>query len=182
MKLGPAAAGADRREEDGHMAGLEQIEARLRALEDLEAIKRLKHRYFRCLDLKRWDELAECFTADAIVDYAGGRHHFEGVEAIMRFLRGALGRETGAFGFHHGHHPEIELTGETTARGIWALDNYLVVPRQRRAVLIAAYYDDEYVKLAGAWKLRRTGYTELFHEEWSRDDLPSLRLLAPAPD
>jgi hypothetical protein len=34
-------------------------------LEEIEAIKQLKYRYFRCLDSKRWAELAECFAPDA---------------------------------------------------------------------------------------------------------------------
>ena len=40
--------------------------------QELEAIKRLKYRYFRCLDLKRWDELKECFVEDATSAYGGG--------------------------------------------------------------------------------------------------------------
>jgi bile-acid 7alpha-dehydratase len=156
-----------------------ELERRIAALEDLEAIKRLKYRYWRCLDLKRWDELASCFTADATVDYGGGAYRFQGVDAIMRFLRESLGTDTGALGFHHGHHPEIDLEGPTAARGIWALDNYLFNAGRKRGVRIAAYYDDRYAKVAGAWKIAHTGYTYVFHEEWSRDDTPSLRLLAP---
>ncbi len=34
------------------------LEARIRRLEDIGAIERLKYRYWRCLDLKLWDELA----------------------------------------------------------------------------------------------------------------------------
>jgi len=161
------------------MADLAELERRLGALEDIEAIKRLKHRYWRCLDLKLWDEMIGCFTDDATVDYGGGRYRFAGVDAIMRFLRDSLARESGALGYHHGHHPEIELTGETTARGVWALDNYLFNVAQKRGVRIAAYYGDEYVKVGGEWKIRYTGYTYVFHEEWSRDDTPSLRLVAP---
>ena len=47
-----------------------------RAMDDLheiEAIKRLKYRYMRCLDQKRWAELAECFTEDATTAYGGGK-------------------------------------------------------------------------------------------------------------
>lgn len=152
---------------------------RIQALEDLEAIKRLKYRYWRCLDLKLWDELAGCFAADATVDYGSGRYRFEGVDAIMQFLRESLGRESGKLGCHHGHHPEIDLTGETTARGTWALDNYLFNAAEKRGVRIAAYYHDEYVKVGGKWSIRHTGYTTVFHEEWSREDTPSLRLVAP---
>ena len=161
------------------MTDVSDLERRVRALEDLEAIKRLKHRYFRCLDLKLWDEMAECFTPDATVDYGAGAYRFAGVDAIVRFLRESLGRETGALGYHHGHHPEIELTGEATARGIWALDNYLFNAARKRGVRIAAYYSDEYLKIGDAWRIRHTGYTYVFHEEWNRDDTPSLRLLAP---
>jgi SnoaL-like domain len=161
------------------MANLADVERRLRALEDIEAIKRLKHRYWRCLDLKLWDEMAGCFTPDATVDYGGGAYRFQGVEAIMRFLRESLGAERSLLGYHHGHHPEIDLTGETTARGVWALDNYLLDAARKRGVRIAAYYRDEYLRMGEDWKIRHTGYTYVFHEEWSREDTPSLRLLAP---
>jgi len=161
------------------MTDVAALERRIRALEDLEAIKRLKYRYFRCLDLKLWDEMAGCFAPDATVDYGGGRYRFDGVDAIIRFLRESLARETGALGYHHGHHPELELTGDTTARGVWALDNYLFNAARKRGVRIAAYYRDEYVKQDGEWRIAHTGYTYVFHEEWSRDDTPSLRLLAP---
>jgi len=38
-------------------------------LVELEKIRRLKYRYLRCVDLKRWDELENVFTADATADY-----------------------------------------------------------------------------------------------------------------
>ena len=44
---------------------------------------------------------------------------------------------------------------------------------------IGAFYDDEYVKIGGEWKLQSVGYTTVFHEEWSHDDLPSRRVLKP---
>jgi hypothetical protein len=155
------------------------LERRIRILEDVEAIKRLKYRYWRHLDLKQWDELAACFVADATVCYGDGRYRFAGVEAILRFLRESLGTESGSTTVHHGHHPEIELTGETTARGSWALYNYMFNERQKRGIRIGAYYDDEYVKVGAEWKLRYVGYTTIFHEEWSREDTPSLRVLKP---
>jgi bile-acid 7alpha-dehydratase len=161
------------------MTDITALERRIRALEDLEAIKRLKYRYFRCLDLKLWDEMATCFAPEATVDYGGGTYRFTGVDAIMRFLRESLARETGALGYHHGHHPEIDVIDESTARGVWALDNYLFNDARKRGVRIAAYYRDEYVKRDGRWVIRHTGYTYVFHEEWSRDDTPSIRLLAP---
>src|SRR5207244_13306634 len=40
---------------------------------ELEAIKRLKYRYARNLDLKDWDEVRACFTKDATAAYSGGK-------------------------------------------------------------------------------------------------------------
>jgi hypothetical protein len=151
------------------------LEQRVRALEEIEALKRLKYRYWRHLDLKQWDELAGCFTADATVAYGDGRYRFSGVAAIIEFLRKSLGTETGSVTVHHGHHPEIDLTGETTARGTWALYNYLFNERQKRGVWIGAFYHDEYVKVGGEWKQQHVGYETVFHQEWSLEDLPSLK-------
>ena len=160
------------------MADLRDIDARLGALEDLEAIKVLKHRYWRFLDLKRFDELAELFTENATASYSGGQYRFTGRDAIMAFLREALGPATGAVGFHHGLQPEIELTGPTTARGVWALHNYFFNEQQNRCVRIAAFYEDEYVKQGGVWRLQHTGYQPVFHEEWRRDDPRTVRRIA----
>jgi hypothetical protein len=159
------------------MATLEDLERRIAALEDVEAIKRLKYAYWRCLDQKRWDELAACFTEDATVSYGGGDYRFAGRDAIIGFLSKALSRESGSVGIHHGHHPEIELTGPATARGQWALYNYLFNEGQQRGVREGAFYDDEYVKVGGRWLLLHTGYTYVFHEEWSRAETKWLKVI-----
>ena len=158
------------------MSDASDLDRRVRRLEDIEAIKQLKYRYWRHLDLKQWDELAQCFAPDATVCYSSGKYEFAGVDAIMRFLSESLGHERGSVTIHHGHHPEIELLSDTSARGTWALYNYMFNVKQNRGIRIGAYYDDAYVKLAGAWKFQHIGYRYLFHEEWKRDDIPSLRL------
>ena len=58
----------------------------------IEEIKQLKYRYLRFLDTKEWDALAELFLEDATSAYGDGKYAFEGREAIMTFLRDALGR------------------------------------------------------------------------------------------
>ena len=159
------------------MSDLAELERRLGALEDIEAIKQLKYRYWRHLDLKQWDELARCFAADATVCYSSGKYEFTGVAAIMQFLSQSLGHERGSVTIHHGHHPEIELLSAASARGTWALYNYMFNLKQNRGIRIGAYYDDRYVKLDGDWKFEHIGYRYIFHEEWKRDDIPSLHLL-----
>ncbi len=159
------------------MSDLATLEHRIRQLEDLEAIRQLKYRYWRHLDCKEWEALAALFTADATVCYSAGRYEFAGVEAIIGFLRDALGGEHPPVTIHHGQHPEITLTGPDSATGIWALYNYMFNVAQNRAVRIGAYYEDRYVRLGGTWKLQHIGYRPLFHEEWPRDAIPGLKLL-----
>lgn len=151
------------------------LEHRIQRLEDIEAIKQLKYRYWRHLDLKQWDELAALFVPEATVCYSSGTYEFAGVEAIMRFLRESLGQERGSVTIHHGHHPEIAVAGDT-ATGTWALYNYMYNVRENRGIRIGAYYQDRYVRVAGEWKFAHIGYQSLFHEEWKRDELASLVL------
>ena len=65
------------------MSDVRDLERRIHALEEIEAIKRLKYRYWRHLDLKEWDELAACFAPDATVSYGDGQYSFRGIDAIM---------------------------------------------------------------------------------------------------
>jgi bile-acid 7alpha-dehydratase len=161
------------------MAEPRDLETRVKLLEDIEAIKRLKYRYLRCLDTKRWDELAETLTEDATTQYADGMYSFQGRDAIMDFLKATpLAKEGELIGTHHCHHPEIEMTSETTAKGAWALHNYLVDKKGQTGLRLCAYYYDEYVKLNGQWRIRSTGYRRIFEEVWDRNDTPSLKLTA----
>jgi hypothetical protein len=52
------------------MADLAELEARIKRLEDIEAIKRLRHKYFRCLDGKLWDQMEDCFAEDVKTSYS----------------------------------------------------------------------------------------------------------------
>lgn len=150
-------------------------------LEELEAIKRLKFRYVRSLDLKLWDELATCLTADATAAYGDGKYSFAGREQIVEFLRSALG-SWNRITTHRVHQPEIEFAGPTTATGSWALDDVVIDTDAGITLRGAAFYRDEYVKVDGEWKIRSTGYRRLYEEVESRADTPSLKLTARAKD
>jgi hypothetical protein len=144
-------------------------------LEEIESIKKLKYKYFRCLDSKRWAELADCFAPDASAAYDGGKYSFQGRAQILGFLEGALGKPT-MITLHQGHHPEIELTSPTTATGIWYLEDQVIDAKRNTTLRGAAFYHDEYVKQGGAWKLQSTGYVRTFEEVQDRSETPSLKL------
>lgn len=138
------------------------LEARIRSLEDIEALKRLKAKYWRCLDRKLWDEIAECFTEDAFADY-GPQMRFEGRQAIVKFLKDSLGRES-IISTHGGHNPEIEITGTASARATWALNDYIVIqPNTKRRGW--GFYEDEYVKENNTWRIKTTKEANIL-EEW----------------
>jgi len=158
------------------MADLAKLEARMKRFEDIEAIKRLKYKYFRTLDSKLWDELAECFTEDATTAYSGGKYSFQGKDAIMKFLKEGLNPTM--ISMHQCHHPEIELTSDTTARGVWALQDYVIVTQANISLRGAAFYHDEYVKANGEWKIKHTGYERIFEEIWDRGETKSLKITA----
>ena len=161
------------------MASLAELEARIQGLEDIEAIKRLKYKYLRCLDTKQWDGMAETFAVDATTSYSDGELSFQGRDTIMKFLReSALAGPTATIGVHHVHHPEIELTSLTTAKATWALYNYLLNKHDQSGLRLCAFYHDEYVKSGGQWLIKSTGYRRVFEEVWDRKDSPSLKLTA----
>jgi hypothetical protein len=144
-------------------------------LQEIEAIKRLKYRYMRCIDEKRWDELAECFAQDATVSYSGDRYAFAGRDSVMKFLVDSMDRDS-LLTSHRVGQPEIEITSETTATGIWALEDTVIDTQFEITLRGAAFYRDEYVKIGGQWKILSTGYERTFEEIESRKDQPSLKL------
>ena len=148
-------------------------------LHELEAIKRLKYKYLRCLDQKLWEEIRGCFTPDARCSYSGGKYAFDGRDAIVEFLRKAMGAPS-FYSSHRVHHPEIEFTSPTTATATWALEDQVIETKAQITIRGAAFYRDEYVKQGGAWLIRSTGYQRTFEEIESRTDRPSLRLTASA--
>jgi bile-acid 7alpha-dehydratase len=143
-------------------------------LEDIEGIKRLKHKYMRCVDTKKLNDLKDCFVEDASAEYGGGKYSFKGRDNIIGFLRDVM-PET-LITMHMAFHPEIEITGENTANGSWGFHDYLIEQTSNVSLRGYAYYQDEYVKVDGQWKIKSTGYTRVFEETWSRADIDSLKL------
>lgn len=150
------------------MAG-QELEARLRCLEDIEAIKKLKYAYCRLYDLGDWQGVADLFTEDA-VGHFGELGHCEGKGKIAEFVRNQR-EAVWSFMYHMVLNPVIEVSGDK-ASGIW----YAFVPVTHgvanQALWIATIYEDEYVKRGGEWKFEKLWATELFfttfEEGWAR--------------
>ena len=146
------------------MAEPNDIGKRIRVLEDIESIRKLKAKYFRCVDNNLWDEMEEVFTEDAFADY-GPDIKLEGRKAIIEFLTKTVGRESFTTA-HQGHNAEIEITSDTTAKAKWALQDRLII-KGVSTLTGWGYYDEEYVKRDGQWKIKNTRISRLL-EEWTQ--------------
>ena len=147
------------------MADLSELEKRIGVMEDIEAIKNLKAKYFRCVDKKLWEEMETVLIEDAVADYGMGIELLQGRKAIIEFLKKNLGRDS-MISVHQGHNPEIEITSDTTATGVWVLNDRLII----QTIATSSgwrYYEDEYVKVNGEWKKKSTKIINIL-EEWTQ--------------
>ena len=131
-------------------------------LSDLEDIRTVKHRYFRGIDTADMNLLASLFTDDIGVEYRGGtyRVRLEGRENMLEFLANSFNSD--AVAMHHGHMPEITLTGDDTAEGIWYLEDIFINLELQLHTIGTAIYRDQYRREDGVWKIARTEYDRVF--------------------
>jgi uncharacterized protein (TIGR02246 family) len=144
-------------------------------LVEIEAIKQLKYRYVRLLDLKEFDQMAELFVEDATAAYGDGQYSYDSREGILGFLRKALGSTT-MLTSHKVHQPEIQLSGPDTATGTWGLEDIVLLLDGALTIRGAAFYADEYVKVDGEWKIKHTGYQRVYEEMEPRS--PEIKVTA----
>ena len=110
----------------------------LTRLVEIDEIKRLKGRYSRAVDAGLWDEFASYLTEDfAFSDATHGE--FQGRDLIIQRTRAAYEAMGGGWE-HHPILPDIDITSATSATGVWTCGS--------------GRYEDEYVKVDGAWKLK----------------------------
>ena len=156
------------------MTNTDDLATRIRVLDDIEAIRQLKHRLLHGIDNERWEQVRDCLAPDATSDEFGDPPTpLEGADAIVAFLSGrAPGLEEGGIrSFHLAHHPEIDITSEREARATWSLHYFEFDTEAKTARQQAAYHFDAYVKQGDAWKLGSTGLVNLFDARWDAPDL-----------
>ena len=147
----------------------------------LEEIRRLKHRYLRCVDLKLWDEITDVFTADATASYGtpamgGKKIDLAGRDAITSFLRTNMG--PGIISVHQASQPEITVNGDT-AEGTWCFEDMIIATEYNVVIKGAAFYEDRYEKGEdGKWRIAHTGYQRTYESMLSTADLPSFQITA----
>jgi hypothetical protein len=157
-----------------------ELEAKVAELYDREAIRDLRFRYHECINEAQMAAIPELFTDDGELEF-GHLGKAKGREQIKAFFSG-LGA------------PRAE-SGERTRRGLYRvrqfIHNHVLKVNGDRAegyayleakpvyngesYVVAARYNDEYVKRDGRWLFTKMSLTPFFmvplKEGWAGDDL-----------
>lgn len=121
--------------------------------DDIEAIRRLKARYFRCIDTKDWDGLRAILCDDVDIDvHADSGRRYTGADAFVTSVSRNL---AGATSVHHGHMPEIDILGVDEATGVWAMEDEIWFPPGGPIEHLHGYghYHERYRRVDGEWRI-----------------------------
>jgi hypothetical protein len=130
----------------------------------IEEIKMLKARYFRCVDTKDWAGYAAVFADDVHFDISADVPGciLHNPQAIVDMAKAGLNN---CVSVHHGHCPEIHITSDTTAEGVWAMEDVLRwndgAASPVRGLNGYGHYVETYRKIDGAWRIQTMKLTRL---------------------
>jgi hypothetical protein len=134
-------------------------------LTDLYEIQKLKARYFRCMDLRLWDEFRDVFTDDLELYVENTRTPqaeqptVKGADNLVNYLAASDPRKVTV---HQGHMPEIEFLDADHATGIWAMFDWVDDPGRGFAGQGFGHYHERYVRCPdGKWRISRVRLTRL---------------------
>ena len=162
-------------------ARLAALEARVQTQEDIEAINKLTRAYGYYVDKQLWNEVADTFSNDAVVEIAGrgvykGR---KGVEDLFQCSMGGgeIGLKPGGLFNHMILQGIVDVdAGGKTAKARWRAF-VQIASYQKFALWSEGTYENTYVKEDGVWKIRgmhfySTYYTP-FDQGWAKFSMPN---------
>jgi hypothetical protein len=142
---------------------LVELENRIRILEDLEAIKNLKSKYWYYVDNKMWYELADTFTEEVFMELP--KKKIQGKQSLIGEIEKSFEE---VVTIHQGYAIQIDITGETTASGLWAFNDFLVYRRAEKLYKGWGYYYDEYAKEKSKWRIKSSKLTRHYSDMQSK--------------
>ena len=129
--------------------GTTDLERRIARLEDIEAIKQLKARYCEiCDDDHNPERIASVFAPDGIWEGAGfgkAQGH-DAIRALFRRFQQLI-----SFSQHNVMNPQLQVDGDR-ATGSWYFLGPFTFRKGNENKWLALRYDDDYVRIDGAWK------------------------------
>jgi len=139
----------------------------------IEAIRNLKAKYWRGVDLTDGALVRSILAPDCELDYRGcctdpvtGIDHMPQMNMVMQgrdsWQTGNL-EEPRLVTVHQGHQAEIKVTGPNAATGIWVFTDRFFMPPGAPFSRLTGYghYHDTYVRIDGQWLLATTRITRL---------------------
>lgn len=145
---------------------LEELEERVRRLEDLDEIKELHREYLFLISNLDFDKALDCFAETITVDIAqyGVRR---GKEEVTRFFKEVIYKNVlQSKDGHFTGQPVISVEGNK-AKGHWMF--YRFVPEPSPVRWVQGRYDCEYVKENGKWKFSVLKLTRPWPEFFKKD-------------
>ena len=134
---------------------MDNLQQRIQRLEDIEAIKQLKARYFHACDKKDIAAIKSCFGEGKIaIDY-GAIGCFENRDAFLVVYQ-AMACHSTIIDMHHGQNAQINWISETDATAIWDLFFYQINTETSTLTQLAGSYADTFSKQNGEWKIVAT--------------------------
>ena len=131
----------------------------------IEAIKRVKSKYFYGLDHKDWDLWRrEVFATDGKLIVPEVPIEIAGLENIIAWVSKSTADQVSV---HHGHMPDIEITSRDAAVGVWAMEDRLYRTKQHPLEDGSIYlhgfghYHETYVRTSAGWRISSTRLTRL---------------------
>ena len=126
-----------------------ELEKRIRALEDLEEIKKLHQKYMDLMDNLKYREVLDLFTEDASVEISHSGV-LKGKEGLTDIYINKLGRRTARSEGHFVIEPDITIQGNT-AKGTWLV--YMLFSKPA-VEWVQGRNEAEYIKVDGKWKIK----------------------------
>jgi hypothetical protein len=123
----------------------------------IEEIKQLKARYFRFVDTKDWTGFAGLFAENAVFDLSDDLPGCVLVGPAKIVELSARGLEY-AVTTHFGHCPEITVTSQNSANGIWAMEDRIRWTEESSSPIKSlhgfGHYLETYECIEGCWRIK----------------------------
>jgi ketosteroid isomerase-like protein len=133
---------------------LEELEKRVQAVEDLEAIKKLHQKYMNLMDNLQYESVPALFTDDASVEIRDSGVK-KGREEIDKMYLGIGAMKKAKNNCHMAIQPDITVSGDT-ASGSWMVYMFYFSPS---VDWVQGRNDVEYRKVKGIWKISKLKFT-----------------------
>lgn len=148
------------------------LENRVKRLEDIEEIKRLKAGYTYYADQWKYKELSDLFSENIKVDF-GPLGIYQGKKEVMKFYEETVPGLL-SFMMHTLHNPIIDVNGDK-ATGLWYWHLSGTHRPSQTAVWAAGKYEEEYRREHGRWKFSLMKvpilYFTTFDEGWVKKSI-----------